>query len=297
MKKLLAALIVTIVGVTIIYYIVRRPAQTQNQGIKIVAAENFWGNIASQIGGSAVTVTSIISDPGTDPHQYESSARDALAISQAKLVITNGLGYDDFMDKLMSAAPNGGRVVLSAAKVLGADDGANPHLWYNVAEIPIMAAAIEAELSKIDPANQALFDANTQAFDQSLQPILHTIYTIKIKYPDAPVAYTERVPAYMLSAAGLEVKTPAGFASAIEDGNDPSPGDVSAMNNLITNHQIKVLLYNAQATSPTTQALRDLAGQAGVPVVGVTETIPSNEATYQSWQLDQAKALLTALGG
>ncbi len=296
-QKPLAGLVIVLAVAATIYYFVKHPAGNSGQTVQVVAAENFWGNIVSQIGGGHVTVTSIISDPSADPHQYESDAHDALAISQAKLIITNGLGYDDFMDKLMSASPNSSRQVISVATIMDVnEDGANPHLWYNTANIPKVTAAFEAELIKLDPADQAIFEANTKAFNQSLQPILDTINTIKTKYPHAPVAYTERVPAYLLTAASLDIKTPTGFASAIEDGNDPSPADVSAMNNLMTNHQIKVLLYNAQATSPVTQHVRDLATQAGIPIVGVTETIPSNEQTFQSWQLDQVKALLHALG-
>jgi zinc/manganese transport system substrate-binding protein len=272
-------------------------SQTSNGAIKVVAAENFWGNIVSQIGGSHVSVTSIITDPNTDPHLYESDAQNALAVSQGRLVIENGLGYDDFMDKLMSASTNGSRDLIKVSSVLGiSGNDANPHLWYYTAEIPKVTAAIEEELVKIDPNDKATFEANMNTFNQSLQPITDTINTIKLKYPNAPVAYTERVPGYLILAAGLDIKSPSGFAQAIEDGNDPSPADISAMKSLISNHQIKVLLYNAQVTSPTTQHIRDLASQAGIPVVGVTETMPSNEKNFQSWQLDQANALFKALG-
>jgi zinc/manganese transport system substrate-binding protein len=271
--------------------------KTTNNKIQVVAAENFWGNIISQIGGDKITVTSIITNPNTDPHLYESDANNALAVSKANLVIENGLGYDDFMDKLLSASPNSSRQVVSAATILGiSGNDANPHLWYDTADIPKITAVFESELIKLDPADQKTFESNTQTFNQSLQPILDTINIVKTKYPNAPVAYTERVPGYLLLAAGLDVKTPVGFATAIEDGNDPSPADVLAMDNLMTNHQIKVLLYNAQVTSPTTEHVKELAVENNIPIVGVTETMPANEKSFQSWQLDQVQALLKALG-
>lgn len=271
--------------------------ESSNNKIKVVAAENFWGNIISQIGGNHIYVTSIITNPNTDPHLYESDANDALIVSQAKLVIENGLGYDDFMDKLMSASTNNDRDTIKVSSVLGiTGNNANPHLWYDTAELPKVTAAFEKELAKLDPKDQKTFEANMNSFNQSLEPILSTINTIETKYPNAPVAYTERVPGYLLIAAGLDIKTPVGFASAIEDGNDPAPADISAMENLINNHGIKVLLYNAQVTSPTTEHIKSLAEKANIPVIGVTETMPESEKTFQKWQLDQAKSLLKALG-
>lgn len=269
-----------------------------NQKLVVVAAENFWGNIISQIGGDRVEVTSIISDPSTDPHLYESDARDSLALSKVKLVVKNGLGYDNFIDKLLAASPNSQRQVLSVEKILNiSGDNPNPHMWYNIPMVPAVADAIEQAMAAKDPANSSFYAANLSAFKNSLQPVIDTINQIKSKYPKTPVAYTERVAGYLLASSGLDVKTPSGFAGSIEDGNDPSPSDTAIMNSLMTDHTVRVLLYNAQATSAVTQHVRDLAGQAGIPVVGVTETLPANQKTYQSWQLDQAKALLAALGG
>jgi zinc/manganese transport system substrate-binding protein len=268
------------------------------QKLQIVAAENFWGNITSQIGGDSVQVTSIISNPNTDPHLYESDAHDAAALSHANLVIKNGLGYDSFMDKLMAASPNSHRQVLSVEKILAVSgQDPNPHLWYDIPRIPEVADAIEQNLAAQDPKNKAIFESNLASFKLTLQPVYEVINKIKSKYPNAPVSYTERVPGYLLSAADLAVKTPAGFAGAIEQGNDPSPSDTATMEALMTNKSVRVLLYNAQATSMETQRVRNLAGQVGIPIVGVTETLPPSEHNYQSWQLDQATALLKALGG
>jgi zinc/manganese transport system substrate-binding protein len=266
--------------------------------VRVVAAENFWGDIVRQIGGSHVSVKSIISDPSADPHQYESDARNAADVADARVVVVNGLGYDDFMSKLLGATNHAGRVVLTVADVLhvsGAD--ANPHLWYDIPRISEVARAIESELAAADPADKAVFATNRAAFDASLEPLLRTIDEITRKYPGAPVAYTERVPQYVLDAAGLSVKTPPGFARAIEDGNEPSPGDAQTMYDLVTQHRIRVLLYNAQATSPVTQHVQDLARRAGIPVVAVTETLPHGTASYQVWQENQLTEILRALGG
>ncbi len=162
---------------------------------------------------------------------------------------------------------------------------------------PKSRRAIVARLSAADPAGRATFEANLTKFDASMQPLRAAIDEIKAKYPQAPVAYTERVPEYLLAAAGLTVKTPAGFAGAIEEGNEPSARDTQAMNDLMTGHGVKVLLYNSQATSPVTENVRGLAQRNDVPVVGVTETLPKDEPDYQSWQLHQLQALLAALGG
>jgi zinc/manganese transport system substrate-binding protein len=269
---------------------------TGAQRIKIVAAENFWGNIISQLGGDKVIVTSIITDPTADPHLYESDARAATAIAQADLIITNGLGYDDFMDKLLSVSPNANRQVLTAADVLNVKGkDANPHLWYDLKRVAQVAEAFTAQLSAKDPANKPLFDKNLASFKVSLLPLLDKIQAIKTNYPRAAVAYTERVPGYLLDLAGLDVKTPLGFSSAIENANEPSVDDQTAMASLVTDHKVKVLLYNAQATSPVTQHIRDLAQEAKLPIVGVTETLPGDMPTYQQWQANQLDALLSAL--
>jgi zinc/manganese transport system substrate-binding protein len=266
--------------------------------VKVVAGENFWGNIAAQIGGPHVQVTSILSSPAADPHLYESDVASALAVAQAGLVIANGAGYDDFLSQLVGVTANAGRVVLSVQAVLGAyGPDVNPHFWYDIPRVPQVAAAIEAALARLDPGNAKVFAANLAAFDASLRPAEAVLASIRRRYPGAPVAYTERVPGYLLQAAGLEVVTPPGFAAAIENGNDPSPGDTAEMFGLITGRKAKALLYNAQATSAVTQQVRALAVRAHVPVVPVTETMPPAYRSYQAWQLAQATALLDALGG
>ena len=265
--------------------------------VRVVAGENFWGNIAAQIGGRHARVTSIISSPNADPHLYESSVSNALAVAEAGLVIENGAGYDTFVPQLLGATRHPGRVVISVQHVLGAaGPDVNPHFWYDIPRVPRVARAIEASLARLDPRDASVFAANLAAFDSALRPVGAVIAQIRRRFRGAPVAYTERVPGYLLAAAGLTVKTPPGFAAAIEDGVDPGPGDTAVMDGVITGHKVRVLLYNAQASSPVTQHVRFLARQAGIPVVAVTETMPPSYHSYQAWQLAQATAILRALG-
>jgi zinc/manganese transport system substrate-binding protein len=274
------------------------PSPAAAAPINVVASTNVWGDIAKQIGGDHVNVTSIMSDPNADPHQYEADAKTGAALSKAQFVIENGLGYDDFMDKLLAASPNPSRAVLKAAdamKISGQD--ANPHIWYDIAKIPDVAMGIADQLGKMDSADAATFTASAKTFNDSLAPINTAIATIKTKYPGAPVGYTERVPGYLVEAAGLTLATPASFAQSIEDGNDPSPADNAAMDAALTDKKIKVLLYNGQVTSPATDAVKQLAQKGGVPVVGVTETLPPTDKDFQDWQLRQVNEITTAFGG
>lgn len=266
--------------------------------IAVVASTNVWGDITKQIGGDRVNVTSILSDPNADPHQYESDAKTGAAVSKSQFVIENGLGYDDFMDKLIAASPNPNRATLNAADVMQiSGQDANPHIWYDIAKVPAVATAIADQLGKLDPADAVTFTANAKTFTDSLAPLAAATNNIKSKYPGAPVGYTERVPGYLVEAAGLKLATPESFAQSIEDGNDPSVADNQAMDAAITGKAIKVLLYNGQVTSPATERVKQLAQTNGVPVVGVTETLPPSDKNFQAWQLRQINEITTALGG
>ena len=266
--------------------------------LDVVASTNVWGDIAKQIGGDHVVVSSIMSDPNADPHEYEADAKTAAALSKSQVVIENGLGYDDFMDKLLTASPSPGRKVLDAADVMQiAGSDANPHVWYDIAKIPAVATAIAAQLGALDPADAATFTTNARTFTDSLAPINAAIANIRSTYANSPVGYTERVPGYLVDAAGLKLATPASFAQSIEDGNDPSPADNAAMDAALADKAIKVLLYNGQVTSPATDAVKQLAQKSAVPVVGVTETLPPTDEDFQAWQLRQITELTTALGG
>ena len=262
--------------------------------LSVVAAENFYGDIAFQIGGARVHVTSILSDPQADPHLFEPGTAVAAEVATATLVIENGLGYDAFVDRLIAAAPNDRRRVVNVSSALGVGSGANPHIWYDLPRAGEIAAAIERGLASVDSAHQSEYRQRLQTFDASLKPLLEALDAIKTRHPGAPVAYTEAVPAYLLQAAGLRILTPEAFARAIEQGTDPPPQAFAAMDSLLTGHLIDVLLYNSQATSPITERLRAVAGQNGIPVVPVTETLPPG-ATFQTWQLGQIRAIAAAL--
>ncbi|MBV9592672.1 MAG: zinc ABC transporter substrate-binding protein [Actinobacteria bacterium] len=266
--------------------------------LRVVAAENFWGDVVAQIGGDHVAVSSILSDPNADPHEYESSAANAKDVALADVIVMNGLGYDDFMNKLLEAGGGARQRVVEAAQVMGISGAdANPHVWYDIARVPAVADAIAAALGRADQKDAATFRARAQGFTTSLLPITDVITTIKERYAGASVAYTERVPGYLVDAAGLRLGTPASFARSIEDGNDPSAADTSAFDSAITSRSVRVLLYNAQVTDAQTEKIKSLAMGSRVPVVGVTETLPNSDKDFQDWQLRQARELLTALGG
>ncbi|HLJ35469.1 MAG TPA: zinc ABC transporter substrate-binding protein [Ktedonobacteraceae bacterium] len=262
--------------------------------VTIVAAENFYGDIARQVGGSHVSVTSILSDPNVDPHQYESSVRDSLTVGQANIVIENGEGYDSWMDKLLAASPNGNRIVLVGSTIAGTKLPDNPHVWYDVHNMIMVAQAIDASLKKIDAAHAASYDQNLQTFVQSTAQIIQKMDEIKGKFAGTPVGLTEDIYLYQALPMGLNVLTPLEFQKAVAEGNDPPANTVVTANNQITQRHIKVLIYNEQTITPITTNLQKAAQQQHIPIVGVTETMPAGK-TYQQWMLDQLAALEKAL--
>lgn len=263
--------------------------------LDVVAAESAYGNIAAQIGGARVTVTSILRDPNADPHLFEPNTANALAVAHARVVIQNGLGYDAFMTRLEDAAPSDKRSVLTVADALGVHGkDANPHLWYDVPRLHRLGAAIERALAAADPAHAAAYRRGLRRFERSLGPLRREVARIRARFGGAPVAYTEPVPGYLVAAAGLRNLAPAGFTRAIEDGSEPPPAAVAAFDALVAHRRIRALLYNAQAASPTTERLRDAARAVGIPVVPVRETLPPGES-FQAWQLAQARRLEAAL--
>lgn len=264
--------------------------------IHAVAGENFYGDLVSRVGGDLVSVSSILSDPNVDPHSYESSLQNAQAIADATLVVENGLGYDAFVDNLVGASPRSDRKVVNAQHLLGLGDGVNPHIWYDPDTMPKVARAVADALEGLAPASKPTFEANLKSYLDSLAPLTAKIAEIKVRYPATPVAYTEPVPGYLLAALAFRVLTPAGFARSIEGGTDPAPADVAAESDLLTGHQAKLLLYNSQATSPVTESIKSLASRSGVPVVGVSETMPAARS-FVDWQLGQLNAIEAALGG
>jgi zinc/manganese transport system substrate-binding protein len=269
--------------------------QAAGSGLAVVASTNVYGDIAAQIGGAHVDVTSILTDPNADPHLFEPGTRNGLAVSKARLLIENGVGYDDFMGRLANAAPSSDRVVVSVGDALGVHGrDANPHLWYDVPRLPQIAAAIADGLRRADPPHADAYRTGLRRFTRSLRPLDRAVRTIRGRFAGRAVAYTEPVPGYLLDAAVLRNLAPREFTRAIENGTEPSPQAVAAMDDLVRKHRIAVLLYNSQAVSPITARIRAEATTAGIPVVGVTETLPSG-LHFQQWQLRQCRALERAL--
>jgi zinc/manganese transport system substrate-binding protein len=270
---------------------------TSDGKIHAVAGENFYGDLVSRVGGGLVSVTSILNDPNVDPHTYESSPQNAQAVADATLVVENGLGYDAFVDHLVGASPRSDRQVVDVQQLLGLADGVNPHVWYDPATMPKVARAVTDALEKLKPDSRSIFEANLKSYLDSFAPLTVKIAEVKARYPATPVAYTEAVAAYLIAALGFRDLTPPGFARSIEAGTDPAPSDVAAQSDVITGHKVKLLLYNSQATSPVTESIKSLASDSGVPVVGVSETMPGGSGSFVDWQLAQLSSIEAALGG
>ncbi|MBO0803563.1 MAG: zinc ABC transporter substrate-binding protein [Nocardiopsaceae bacterium] len=264
--------------------------------IRAVGAENQYGNVIAQVGGAYVRVTSLLKNPSTDPHDFEASAAVARQVGQARLVVQNGLGYDSFMNSIEAATPNGGRAVIDVQRLLGLPDATpNPHLWYDPDTMPKVAAAIAADLSRIEPRHAAYFRARARTFTRSLTAWRTALGRFASAHRGARVASTEPVADYLLNAAGADNMTPWSFQAAMMNGTDPSPQAVAAEKALISQRKVDALVYNEQVTDPMTTSLITLANQHHVPVVGVYETMPEPGFDYQSWMLAETSALRRAI--
>ncbi|TAN30379.1 MAG: cation ABC transporter substrate-binding protein [Actinomycetota bacterium] len=273
------------------------PASTSPSStlISAVGAESVYANVIAQIGGSYVHVDSIQNNPNTDPHSFEASSALAREISSADLIVRNGAGYDDWASKMIAASPNPLRKVVNVQTLLKLPDNIkNPHLWYNPNTMPSVAKAVATDLSVLQPSNASYFSANLAAFNASLQPWKAEIAKFRTDYANTPVAVSEPVADYLLQAAGCEIKTPFSLEAAIMGGGDPSPQDVTLQDNLFSNHQVKVFVYNQQVTDTLTQSFQNLAKKNGIPIIGVYETMPTNY-NYQSWMMAETVALEKAV--
>jgi zinc/manganese transport system substrate-binding protein len=264
--------------------------------ISAIGAENEYANVLGQIGGRYVHVSAILDNPNTDPHTFEASPTVAQEVSAAQLIVQNGVGYDSWIGRMESASPNPQRKVIVVQHLLGLPDSTpNPHLWYDPATMPKAAQAMAADLSALQPAHAAYFQANRQAFDRSLTPWRNAIAQFKAKYPNTQVATTEPVADYLLSAMGIKNLTPLTFQLNIMNGVDPSPQDIALENSFFTQHKVKAFAYNQQVVSALTTSIRQSALKARVPVVGVYETMPTPGYSYQSWMLAEVEALQKAV--
>ncbi len=263
--------------------------------VKVVAAENFYGDVASQIGGANVAVTSILTNPDQDPHMFEASPDTAKALADAKIVVVNGVDYDPWMEKLLKASAAPGRKEVVVGPLVGRKAGDNPHLWYNPAYVKAAAKAIAADLDAVDPAHKADYDKGEAQFLDSLKPLDAKIAAMRAKYSGQPVTASEPVFGYQAMLLGLKVHNEK-FALAVMNNTEPSASEVAGFENDLKGHKVKAMLYNAQASEPAVQRLVQMAKDNNIPVVGVSETEPAN-STYQQWMVGQLDALDAALGG
>jgi len=270
-------------------------ARAADGKIAVVAAENFYGDIARQIGGDRVAVVSIMKNPDQDPHLFETTPGIVRQIAGAQIAIVNGADYDPWMEKLLSAAPQPNRKVIIAAELVHKKAGDNPHLWYEPATMPAVAKAIAAALGAADAAHKSDYAARLATFLGSLKPLNDKIAAIRSKYAGAAATASEPVFGYMAGALGLKMRNEK-FQLAVMNDTEPSARDVAAFEQDLKDHKVRVLFYNKQASSKIVQHLVELARAAKIPVVGVTETAPP-DLSYQDWMLTQLNDTEKALAG
>ena len=268
-------------------------AQAQDGTVKLVAAENFYGAIAAQVGGPRVAVTSILNNPEQDPHLFEASPTMARQIADAQIVVLNGAGYDPWMEKLLRASPRPGRIVIDVAALTGQKPGGNPHLWYDPATMPNVALALAAALSKADPAHARDYADRLNETLALLARIETRVAVLRAKFKGAPVTATEPVFSPMAAALGLTMRNER-FQLAMMNDTEPSARDLAAFEDDLKQHKVKALIYNKQVSEKLTERLIAIASKAKVPVVAVTETMPIS-ASFTDWMLGQLDALDKAL--
>ncbi len=264
--------------------------------LQVAAAENFWGSIAAQLGGEKVAVTSIIVNPDTDPHSYEPTAADAIALARSRLAIINGIGYDRWASRLLDADGSSGRTILNVGDLLGLKDGDNPHQWYSPASLQRVVSQIAEDYKRLDPGDAAYFDRRRQTFETKALAQYHRLLrTIRARYANVPVGYSESVFEPLGRALGLRLLTPYSFARAIAEGTDVSAADAAAVDSQVQHRRIKVWVYNSQNVTPDVQRVNALARAARIPITTITETLARASASYQQWQVTQLSNLLHAL--
>ncbi len=296
MTRIIKALLIGTLLTTVLAACGTPPAgPSSGRALQLVAGQNFWGSIAAQLGGTHVTVTSIVTNPNVDPHDYESSPKDARAFATADYVILNGAGYDDWASKLLSANPNQGRKVFTVADLLNKKPGDNPHFWYNPDWVEKVADKITADYQAIDAADSGYFSQQRAAFRSALQPYHDRIAKIRASFSGVPVGSTETVFEYLATALGLNLISPPEFMKAVAEGNDPPAQSVAEFHDLIAGKKIKVLVYNVQTSTNITEDLKRQATNKGIAVVGVSETLQPVDATFQEWQDAQLLTLQDAL--
>lgn len=265
--------------------------------VAVVASTNVWGDIAAQIGGAHVTVTSLIHDPSQDPHAFEPTGRDELAVSRARVVIVNGGGYDDVVDQMLDSVGSRPIVVdaVTAASAVGSIDADNEHVWFDLHAAVAVGRAIAAALGKALPASSSEFDAAATRFAASLEPAREILDRLRRHDPGAPIAVTEALPLYLTAAAGLKNVMPAAFTDAVEEGIDVAPSEMADVLALFTERRVKLVIYNEQASGSQTGQVLAAAKQNRIPVLPVTEILPAGEH-YQGWITSIASTMSDLMG-
>lgn len=264
--------------------------------VRVVAAENFWGSLARQLGGAHAQVQGLIVNPAQDPHSYEPTTGDARAMATAQLAIVNGAGYDPWAPKLLAANPVNGRITLSVGTLFGLSEGDNPHRWYDPADVTRVARTITADLQRLDPPHKRYFAQRLSQLDAHGLAGYHRLITqIRARYSGVPVGASESIFALQAPALGLDLLTPPGFMKAISEGTEVTAQDTVTTEHQLAAHQIKVWVYNSQNVTPEIQRLNRAARAAGIPTVTVTETLSPASDSFQQWQVAQLTRLQAAL--
>jgi zinc/manganese transport system substrate-binding protein len=296
-RRALARLLPTLIAVCALLGGCGSSASGPSSGkLRVVAAEDFWGSIAEQLGGNRVEVTSIITNPAADPHDYEPTSEDARTMAGAQMSIVNGIGYDEWATKLLAANPDSDRVELTVGDVLGLGDGDNPHQWYSPASVHRVIGQMTADYKRADPGNDAYFDRRRTAFDtKGLAEYDELISQIKGRYSGTPVGASESIFEPLAPALGLRLITPKGFLDAIAEGTEPTPADKATTDAQIAGHQIEVWVYNSQNATPDVQRLGEAAKGAGIPIATITETLTPQGASFEAWMTRELRGLRAAL--
>jgi zinc/manganese transport system substrate-binding protein len=263
--------------------------------ITILAAQNFYAEVATAIGGDRVSVETVAMPADADPHDFEPAPSVARSVSDAAIVVFNGADYDHWMEHLLESTERPDRQVIEAAQLIGVEEGDNPHVWYDPRTIPAVAEALAATLAELDPADAANYETRKAAFLATVKPVGDKVAAIRDRFAGSPIAATEPVFGYMADALGLKSSN-AEFQAAIMNETEPSAKDVAALESDLREHKVKALIYNTQVTDAMTEQLLSVAKESDVPVVGVTETTPEGK-TYPEWMLDELDALEKALAG
>lgn len=257
----------------------------------VVASTNVWGNIAATIAGPDASVTALITDPAADPHSHETSAVESARISDADLVVFNGGGYDEFIEKAIQGKD---KRTVDAFESRTDKGDENEHVFYDIGTVSTVADRIASTLGEIDSAHAAAYTDRAAAFKSQLSAITAIATKIAGEHPKTPVLQTEPLAHYLLVAAGTQDLTPHEFQEAIEQETDPAPAAVAATQDLLTGKKVRALIYNIQTEDKITKDLRALAQSNGLPIVEVTETLPDG-VDYIQWQTKNAQALAAAL--